>query len=62
MDGHFSLKISIPANTTATVWVRCGPDEKLFENDTLVGSAVYTNGYAVAEVGSGVYRFQSKDQ
>ena len=60
---QFSIKISIPVNTKAEVWIPCLPDSTIKENSVPVTSSInmkgYKEGYAILEVGSGVYSFQS---
>jgi alpha-L-rhamnosidase len=55
---EFSLNVSIPANTTAQVWVR-SKDGKVKEGGKDINSRV-EDGYVVVEVGSGVYQFTSR--
>ena len=55
----FELKVSIPANVQAEVWILCGEDLPLRESGKLVPVKRYENGYAVVELGSGTYSFES---
>jgi alpha-L-rhamnosidase len=59
----FSIKVSIPVNTKAEVWIPCKAGDPIKENGLPIASAMklvgYKDGYAVFEVGSGLYSFQS---
>jgi alpha-L-rhamnosidase len=55
----FELKVSIPANVQAEVWILCGEDLPLRESGKLYPVKKYENGYAVVELGSGSYSFES---
>ncbi len=55
----FSLSVTIPANVKAEVWVRCGEGLPVLESGKPVAVVKYTDGYAVIEVGSGTYSFES---
>ncbi len=60
---QFSIKISIPANTKAEVWIPCLPESRVTENGAPITAPIkfvrYQDGYALLEVGSGTYSFQS---
>jgi len=60
---HFSITISIPVNTKSEVWIPCKPESGIQENGIPITSEIkllgYKDGYAVVEVGSGTYTFQS---
>jgi len=64
--GEFMLNVTIPANTTATVYVPAGDVENVTEGGRPAGQAKCVrfvrmeDGKAVFEVGSGHYRFASK--
>ncbi|MBN2183541.1 MAG: glycoside hydrolase family 78 protein [Sedimentisphaerales bacterium] len=64
-DDSFILKVAIPANTTATVFVPAGTDTEITEsgipaqNSSGVKFLRHENNYAVYEIGSGEYEFQS---
>lgn len=61
-----SLDVTIPANTSATIYIPAKQAEDVTENGKAIGgdSGVIAKGqsgnYAVFEVGSGVYHFQAK--
>ena len=64
--GGFSLRVSIPANTTAEVWLPAKENSIITESGNSVNSIKdikfkgYKNGYAVMETGSGDYYFLSQ--
>ena len=64
-DGKFTLDVTIPANTTATVYVPAGREQSLTESGKPVEQAEgvrlvrMEGGIAVLQVGSGTYHFQS---
>ena len=53
------LNISIPANTTATVYVPSKSNSEVLESGKAVKVLRYEKGYAVIETGSGNYSYQS---
>jgi len=65
-NGKFKLDITIPANTTAMVYVptakieKEADIEKMYSNKEFVKFVRTEAGFAVFEVGSGKYRFQSE--
>ncbi|MBN1359965.1 MAG: pectate lyase [Sedimentisphaerales bacterium] len=65
-DGRFTLEVTIPANTSATVYVPCMPGASVTESDRPAerSEGVRFRGRAgdrmVYEIGSGVYTFQSQ--
>jgi alpha-L-rhamnosidase len=65
-NGEFTLNVTIPANTTATVYVPAKDAESVTEGDLPAAKAEgvqlvrMDNGKAVFAVGSGQYRFASK--
>ena len=64
-DGRFEWEITVPANTSAVVYVPTGDPSSVREGDRPARSARGVNllrtepGYAVFETGSGSYRFTS---
>jgi len=54
------LSISIPPNTTATVYVPSQPNAEVLESGKPATVLRYEKGYAVVETGSGSYSFSSK--
>ena len=57
---RFTLNVSIPANTTSEIWIKCKENGKILEGGKTLDpsySPRYTNGYAVIDVGSGTYQF-----
>jgi alpha-L-rhamnosidase len=60
LDGNtFILKVSIPPNTTAEVWIPAKEQGAVTENGTTKKDIRYQNGYAIVQVGSGNYTFSS---
>jgi alpha-L-rhamnosidase len=65
-NGQFKLDITIPANTTAMVYVptvkieKDSDIEKMYSDKEFVRFIRTEEGFAVFEVGSGKYRFQSR--
>ncbi|MCX6633938.1 MAG: hypothetical protein NT090_02410 [Acidobacteria bacterium] len=57
--GPFSMKVTIPVNTTAKVYLPAGTNAKLTESGKPV-DAQLSNGEYVVQVGSGTYDFQVK--
>ncbi len=69
IDGtRFFLKVTVPANTKATVFVPSLPKQEVLEGGILAEKSSglkfveYRDGYAVFEAGSGSYSFESKYQ
>ncbi len=58
-DKAFNASVSVPANTTANVYVPAAEGAKLTLNGKTV-KANYQNGYAVVTVGSGIWNFEIK--
>ncbi|GAA4466451.1 glycoside hydrolase family 78 protein [Nibrella saemangeumensis] len=62
---RFTLQVSIPANTTAEIWIPAMPGTTITESGKPVSSVPglrplrQENGYAVFESGSGTYTFNS---
>ncbi len=65
-DKAFNLKVTIPANTTATVYVPSSSPDKVTESGVAANQAKGVKflrqdpGYAVYAVGSGTYKFTSQ--
>jgi hypothetical protein len=63
--GKFTLKVIIPANTTATVFLPCRPSAKVLESGTPAETSPgvkflrWDNDRAVYEIASGSYEFES---
>lgn len=57
---NFALNVSIPANTTATIYIPSKANSKILESNVLFNNVKYDKGYAVIEVGSGSYSFNSE--
>jgi alpha-L-rhamnosidase len=63
---RFFLKVTVPANTQATIYVPSLPKKPVLENDQPAEKSSglkfieYKDGYAVFEAGSGNYSFESK--
>jgi alpha-L-rhamnosidase len=58
-NAKYSLSVSIPANTTAEVWIRSKENSPINEGGKEVTGVRYENGYAVIKMGSGMYSFTS---
>ncbi len=62
---HFYLKVSIPANTTASVYIPSLPGKTVLEGNqpAIIAKGLifkeYADGYAIFEAGSGNYAFES---
>ena len=67
-SGRFELNVTVPANTTAEVWVPANDADHVTEGGKAVASADgvrflrQEDGCAVFEVGSGAYRFAAPKQ
>lgn len=60
-DGHFLLKVKIPVNSTATVYVPVSPASRIYLDGKLVTPAKkIENNTAVIAIGSGEYQFEVK--
>ncbi len=65
-DGHFTLKVAVPVNTTATVYVPSDKQEFADEGPDYIHTGDHVrfdrleDGYVVFEVDSGAYEFRSK--
>lgn len=66
-DGKLAMNVSIPANTTATVFVPAKSVESIYENGTAVSSsrdlkvAGNKDGYVELNIGSGNYMFEVRN-
>jgi len=66
-DRHFELHVSIPANTTAEVWLPANEKATVTESGTPVNQMKdiklvrFEDGYAVLSIGSGDYHFASTE-
>jgi alpha-L-rhamnosidase len=64
-NGQFDLRITIPANTTATVFVPASDPKKVTESSRPASESKgvtplrFEPGAAVYQIGSGVYHFNS---
>lgn len=56
---NFSLNVTIPANTTAIIYIPATENAPLTESGKAVTPSRYEKGYAVVETGSGDYNFQA---
>lgn len=62
----FELRVSIPANTTAEVWIPATENSTITESGKVISADKsirllrYEKGYAVIAIGSGAYEFHSK--
>jgi len=57
--GKFILRIAVPGNTTATVWIKCKDANAIKESGKLTTGLKSEQGYAIVEVGSGNYIFET---
>ena len=55
----FTLRLTIPPNTRAEVWIPSKAGSSLKEGGKLLSQVRHENGYAIVEIGSGNYAFQS---
>mgnify|MGYP000196675395 CR=1 FL=1 len=60
-DNKFRLRVVIPPNTKAEVWVPSTKNAAVTDYGQPVKVARYESGYAVIETGSGVYEFISQN-
>jgi alpha-L-rhamnosidase len=58
-NGRFTLHVSIPANTTATIYVPVNQEGGLTESNKMLNDVHYKGNYAVVEIGSGDYSFSA---
>ena len=61
-QNQLELRVSIPPNTTAEVWIKSKQDGSISEGGKALDPSLqvrYTNGYAVVSIGSGEYNFVS---
>ena len=59
--GIFELKVTIPSNTTAIIYIPCSRTSFLTEGGKKMTVQVYKKGTAVLNIGSGNYTFLVKD-
>ncbi|MEK6780727.1 MAG: family 78 glycoside hydrolase catalytic domain [Bacteroidota bacterium] len=59
-NGKYTLRVSIPANTTSEVWIKCMENSLIMEKEKEVKPDAYENGYALIRVGSGEFVFEVK--
>lgn len=64
-DNAFALKVSIPPNTIADIWIPAKDSSAITENGKSLGAqglrvSTYRDGYALVEVGSGNYDFSAR--
>jgi alpha-L-rhamnosidase len=62
---QFQLNVSIPANTTAEIWIPATTNDTITESEKKLNNqdlkvSRYQNGYAVIDIGSGNYSFIRK--
>ena len=56
---NFTINVSIPANTKATIYIPSKMNGEILESGKPVKVLRYEKGYAVVETGSGNYSFKS---
>jgi alpha-L-rhamnosidase len=59
-NGKYFLHVSIPANTTAEVWIKCQENSIILEGGNELKPSQYEDGYALVNIGSGKYFFETK--
>jgi alpha-L-rhamnosidase len=59
-ENVFALQVTVPPNTRAEVWVPADKDAVLRESNSAIAPVRFENGYAIVEIGSGTYHFQSQ--
>jgi alpha-L-rhamnosidase len=59
-NGKYFLHVSIPANTTADVWIKCQENSIILEGGNELKPSQYEDGYALVNIGSGKYFFETK--
>lgn len=59
-DDIFYLQVEIPPNTTARVWLPSVKGGEVLEDGRTLDGVKFNGGYAMVEVGSGSYSFQSR--
>jgi alpha-L-rhamnosidase len=59
-DNEFSLKVVVPANTQAKVYLPAKQNAPVTENGKTIEIKGYENGYALIEIGCGEYNFVVK--
>jgi alpha-L-rhamnosidase len=62
-NDQFELKVSIPANTSAEIWIKSKENGRIVESGKALDAAFqlkYIQGYAVVNIGSGSYHFVSE--
>ncbi|MEO5892154.1 MAG: family 78 glycoside hydrolase catalytic domain [Ferruginibacter sp.] len=57
--GNFTLNVSVPGNTTATIHIPAKDNAAVLESGNAVHVDRYEKGYAIVEVGSGNYSFKT---
>jgi alpha-L-rhamnosidase len=57
---QFLMNVSIPVNTKAEVWIPAKENSTVTENGKAIKVERYIDGYAVVEIGSGDYSFQTE--
>jgi alpha-L-rhamnosidase len=55
----FSLRVSIPPNCAAEIWIPSEPNSEITENGRKWSDLTYQGQYAVIKIGSGNYSFKS---
>src|SRR4030095_15684531 len=55
----FSLQVTIPSNSRAEIWIPSNSDQPVKEGGKILSQVRYEKGYAIVEVGSVSYIFES---
>jgi hypothetical protein len=58
---NFELKVEIPANCTATVYIPAGKLSSVTESNKKINNLVYKNERSVVKIGSGIFHFIVKN-
>ena len=59
VQNAFTLQVSIPPNTRAELWIPTSPNGSIKESGQILSRVRYEKNYAVLEVSSGNYAFES---
>lgn len=60
-NNHFLLRVQIPVNTTATIYMPAKVSSKIYKNGELISTIKIKDGVAVIEAGSGKYDIEVKN-
>jgi alpha-L-rhamnosidase len=57
-NGGFYLKVKIPANTHATIYLPSKASSNIRESGHMIKNKIFKNDRAIIEIGSGSYSYQ----